>query len=364
MPRKTASAPPVERTKTAVQGIAALVNDDPITAFEVERRAAFMSLSGNFQDRAKANMKAIAENPATNERLKAILDETIKANPGKSREQVIAAFEERKKVYVISLQRQAVDNAKASLVPTYRKKALEELIEERLKFQEAKKLSIAIAEDDVERVFKSIADRNKMTSDQFAGHIRSQGADPTVMRDRFRAQLAWREVIKRRYGHQISVSNRDVDKFVANAGGPGEDLIELQLHKITLPFGTPIDQQGMAQRLREAEALRAKFGGCKGTASLAKTQPAATFEDLSFRKAGSIAEPTRSLLVSARDGEMAPASITAAGAELYAVCSRRTLKASDEKRQAAESELTLKEFDRLAQRHLNDLRKDALIELR
>lgn len=359
--KKAAPAPAVPKPAPP-QGIAALVNDEPITAFEVEQRSQFMSLGANFQERAKANMKAIAENPATNERLKAILEETIKANPGRTRDEIIKAFEERKKAYVISLQQQAVSSAKASLVPTFRKKALEELIEERLKLQEAKKLNIPVGNDDVERAFKSVADRNKMTPDQFAAYLRQQGGDPGVMKARFKAQIAWREVIRKRFGHQISVSGRDVERLAATT--PGTEIEELQLQKITFAAPGKIDQVVLAQRFEAAEALRRKFSGCKATAALVKDQANVKFEDLGFRAATTVAEPTRTLLQSARDGEMVPASLTGAGAELYAVCGRRTPKISEDKRQAAENELTMKEFDRLAARHMHDLRKDALIEIR
>jgi peptidyl-prolyl cis-trans isomerase SurA len=362
--RQASADPGAANRAAAPTGIAALVNDEPITAFEVERRAQFMALSANIQDRARANLKAIAENPATNERLKAILDETIKSNPGKSREQIIAAFEERKKAFVLSLQQQAIASAKASMVPTFRKKALEELIEERLKLQEAKKLSIAVGDDDVERTFKGTAERNKMTPEQFMAFIRQQGADPGVMKDRFRAGMAWRDVIRKRFGHQISVSTREVDRVVASAGAAGVDQVELQLQRITFALPGKIDQKIMGQRYADAEALRARFVGCKSTAALVKDSAAAKFEDLGYRRASSVPEPTRTVLLSARDGEMVPATLAAAGVELYAVCARRTQKASEEKRQAAENELQMKEFERLAQRHLHDLRKDALIEIR
>ena len=65
------------------QGIVALVNDEPITAYEVHQRAQFMTLTSDFTERAKANMKSIAENPKTPERVQEILKETIAANPGK-----------------------------------------------------------------------------------------------------------------------------------------------------------------------------------------------------------------------------------------------------------------------------------------
>lgn len=365
-PTTTAStSKEVSAPAKAPQGIYALVNDEPITAFEVENLARFMALSTNITDRAKAIMQSNAQNPAINDRLKAILQETIQANPGKSKEEVLAAFEKRKKDFVISLQKQAIESARAGIVPTLRKKAVDELIEERLKFQEAKKLSISVTEDDVERAFKGVAERNKMSSQEFANHIKAQGADPTVMKSRFKAQLVWREVIKRRFGHTIAISNRDVDKFVASSSTSGaEDQSELQLHKLTLSISGKTDQKLVAQKYDEAEKLRARFAGCKSTTALAKDRADTKFEDLGYRKASSISEPTRSLLLAARDNEMIPPNPTGSGIELYAVCGRRVVKLDDQKRQAAENELQMKEFDRLAQRHLQDLRKDALIEIR
>lgn len=347
----------------SVQGIAALVNDEPITAFEVQERARFLVLTVDFAERAKANMKAMAQDPKINDRLKAILEDTIKSNPGKSREQIIAAFEERKKALVTSLQQQAVASARASFIPGLRKKALEELIEERLKLQEAKKLGVLAADDEVEKAFKGLAERNKMTSEQFAAHLKTQGADAKVMKARFKASFSWRDVIRRRFGHQINVSSREVDRIAATASA-GDDTLELQVHKITLAVPGKIDQQQVARRLTEAETLRQRFAGCKSTAGLAKDVPNARFEDLGWRKATALGEPTRTMLINAGEGEMVPASPTASGVELYAVCGRRAPKVNEEKRQAAENELQQKEFDRLAQRHLADLRKDALIEIR
>ncbi len=358
-PTKSASAAPVERGGTK---IVALVNDEPITGFAVEQRARFMALSTNLGDRARENMKAIAQNPSTNERLKAILQETINANAGKSREQVIAAFEIRKKAFVSSLQKQAIEGARAGVMPTLRKQALQELIDERLKLQEARKLTVKVPDADVERILESMAKRNKMTSAQFAEHIARQGGDASVIKTRLRASLAWREVVRKRYGHQINVSQQDVERFAAKAGG--EESVELKLQLITLATTGTVDQRAMAARLTEANALRAQFKGCASMAALAKGRQNAKFQDLGFKKPSSLVEPTRSLLLSAKDGEILPANLSASGVEIYAVCGRRSGALDEEKRQAVESQLTTQEFEKLAQRYLHDLRKDALIENR
>lgn len=355
----TDDVPAPARASTA---IVALVNDEPITGYAVEQRARFMALSSNIGDRARERMKAIAQDPKTNERLKAILQETIAANPGKTREQIIAAFEARKKAYVVGLQKQAVESARAGVLPGVRKQALQELIEERLKLQEAKKLSIAVSEADIDRVFKDMAQRNKMTPAEFSEHVRRQGADPGVIKSRLKASLAWREVVRKRYGHQINISQRDIERLAMSAGG--EEVQELKLGLITIATTGTVDQRAMAARLNEANALRAQFRGCGSMAALAQGRENARFEDLGFKKPASIAEPTRSLLLNAKDNEMLPANLSAGGVELYAVCGRRTVTLDEEKRQAAENQLTMQEFDKLAQRYMHDLRKDALIEMR
>ncbi len=349
------------------QGIVALVNDEPVTGYEVQQRAAFLAVSGGgagITERARENLKNIAQQESTNQRMRAILDETIKANPGKTREQVIAAFEERKKTFVISLQRQAVESAKASLIPKFRKQALEELIDERLKLQEAKRLTLNVSDEEADKIFKGIAERNKMTEAQFSEHLKGQGIDARTMKGRLRAQSVWRDVIRRKFGPQIAVTARDVDKYVEAAGGAGsgEDQTELQLQKITLAVPGKIDQKVMAKRLEEAETLRRKFGGCKGMQALAAAVPNAQHQDMGFTKSSAVAEPTRSLLLSAKDGEMVPGNLAQSGVELYAVCGRRTVKADEQKRQQVQDELTQKEFDVLARRHMRDLRQDAMIE--
>ncbi len=209
------------RGKAASQSIAVLVNDEPITAYEIEQRQRFIGLNANIGEKAKQSFQALIKNPNVNARLKQMLDETIAANKGKSKDEVIAIFERRKKEFAQSLQRQAVDNARASVLPGLKKQALEELIDEHLKLQEAKRLSVLASDENVNQVLNNIAQKNKMTLEQFTAHMKSMGADINTMRSRFRAELSWRDVVRRRFGNQISITDRDVDRFVASAPAGG-----------------------------------------------------------------------------------------------------------------------------------------------
>ena len=368
-PAKTATAKSdKERPATPSKGdqaIVVLVNDDPVTAYQIEQRARFLSLNTNLSEQAKENFQRLIKAESTSAQFRALQEEVVRANQGKPREQIIAIFQERQKQFALNLQKQALDSARAGILPKLKKNAKEELIDERLKLQEAKKLGIEVSDADVKRFLQGLAESNKMTHDQFAQHLKGMGVDMATMAERMRAQKAWRDLISRRYGGQVAVTHRDVDRVLSSAASEaGDDTVELQVSKITLGLPSKIDQIEMAKRFTEAEALRRKFGGCRSLGDLAKGVSGAKFEDLKFIKPATVPEPTRSMLLSAKDGDMLPPSTTAAGVEIYAVCGRRTVAANDAQRNKTQEDLQSKQLDILAQRHMRNLRQDAHIEYR
>jgi len=347
------------------QSIAVLVNDEPITGYEIQQRQRLMGMgNANIGARAQANFKSLIQAKSTNDRLKAILEKTIKENEGKSREEIVAIFERRKTEFAKSLQQEAVENARQSVMPGLRKEALEELIDERLKLQEAKKLNVVASDEEVDKIMASIAEKNKMTPAEFQTHLKKMGADPSVMRQRFKANMSWQEVIRRKFGGQIDVNDRDVDRIVANSPGTSGDGVELQVQRIVLPIAAGVDQKSVARRMAEGESLARRGGGCAQMASHATAVAGARFDNLGNRLPSAIPEPTRSLLLAAKDGELLPPTVGTEGVEIWAVCGRKTVAADQERRQSVQAELRQKEFEVLARKHLKDLRQDAAIEYR
>lgn len=342
------------------QSIVALVNDEPVTGFEIQQRAAMLG-GGGMQQRAQENFKAMLKNPKTTDRLKAILAETIKANEGKSKDQIIAIFEARKKQFGIDMQRQAMESARSAVQPGVKKAALEELIEEKLKLQEAKRQGVTIGDDEINRVIAGIAERNKMTLEQFTQQL---GGGVDAMKNRIRSTLSWNDVIRRRFGAQIAVASRDVDKLVASSTTAAEDDVELRVQRIRIALPAKMDQSAAAQRMQDAEQIRSKFTDCKSSGAIAAGVAGAKFEELGKRRPSAFQEPTRTFLLNAKDGEMLPPSMGDGNVELWIVCGRDVLKGQEQQRTAAEGELKQKEFEILAKRHLKDLRQDAHIEYR
>ena len=325
------------------------------------RQRTQMLSGGDVAAKAQERFKALIKAPSTNERLKAILQDVVKANPGKSKEQILAVFEQRKKQFAMDLQKQAFEGARSSVNPSARKAALEELIDEKLKMQEAKRVGALVPDDEIDKVVRGIAERNKMTEAQLAQQL---GGSLDPMKFRVRSTLSWNEVIRRKFGQQISIGAKDVDKLVASAATGGEDQVELVVQRIVISMPAKLDQAGVAQRVSQAEAIRAKFTDCKSSGQIATGVAGAKFDELGKRKPSAFPEPTRTLLLNAKDGEMLPPAVGENGIELFAVCGRDVIKVEEQKRNQAEGELKQKEFELLGKRHLKDLRQDAAIEYR
>ena len=361
---EVAKNPAKDKTaKRGGQSIAVLVNDEPITAYEIEQRAAFIALQGggagaDFKAKAEARWKSIVQDPKTNERFKQILQK----NNVRTQEEARALQTKYIKELQANMVAQLKNEARSGAVAGSRGKAQEELIDEKLKMQEAKKNNVVTEDADVNKILSGIAERNKMTLDQFGQHMKGMGVDINTMRARFRAEMSWREVVRRRFGHLVAISERDVDQVLANTSSTGQGAVELQVQRVTLPLPGAVDQGLIAQRIAAADTLARKYKGC---ASLPEFASAAggKHEDLGSRKAESIPEPTRSLLLNATDGDILPASVSQSGVEVWALCGRKSTGESSA-RESAQNDLRQKEFEVLAQKHLKDLRQDAAIEIR
>lgn len=343
--------------------IGLLVNGEPITAYEIEQRARLMALGSDIQSRAQAKMKELASSESVNARWKQIVQETVNANQGKSREQVMAILQERQKVYSMGLQKQAVEHARSASIPAMRENAKKELIEEIIKLQDARRAGALPDESMVDDLIKDLAQRNKMSAVEFARHFGGMGIDIMTLKARFRSQLAWTDAVRKQYSHLTQPSQRQLDQALVNFTG-GQDEVELQLQRIVIAVPPKLDQKSMAARLAEAEQLQSQFKSCRSVAAMAARVDGARHENMGSRNVSTFSEPSRTLLLNAQENTMVPPAMTSTGIELYAVCGRKVIKAAEIKRTQLANEERQGTFERLSKNHLRKLLDSAIIENR
>lgn len=190
------------------------------------------------------------------------------------------------------------------------KQVLRGLIEESIQLQEAKRLSIDVAPDELQRALQDIAGRNKMSVDQLLRLLETNNIDPGTLQNQLRAQIAWLKVVNQRIRPQVNVTVDQleiaVEEAERNQGQP-----EYLLSEIVLPVDNPSQEQRVAadaarlvQTLSEGanfEALArqvsasatARSGGDVGWVP-ASTIPSDLVGALERLRPGDVSQPLRS----------------------------------------------------------------------
>lgn len=352
-PTETSSVKKPDSSHTIV----VLVNDEAISNGDIDGRFNLV-MNGKIEERVRNRLKS----EATKEQFK----EWIKK---RTQGMVQPKTQEEAKVVIANLQKEFVQSVVANEKSSFRsqgaarKEILEELIAERLKLQEAKKHSVLATDEEVKQLILGLAQKNKTDEKGFSEMLSKMGVSPDSFRDRLKADVSWKNVIRRRFGHEVQVATRDVERIIASHNdltlGP---QIELQLQKISLPLPAKAPESVRIALLGNAEKLRKEFKACSSTKTLAATIQGAKFEDLGVKQADSLVDPAKSLILKTKAGEMTPPNITGQAVELYAVCAKNERTANEKRKSDAEEELRQQQFEQIARRHLKDLRQDATIQ--
>ncbi len=150
----------------------------------------------------------------------------------------------------------------------------------------------------------------------------------------------------------------------AEAGSEGATETTLQLRQVKFALPSAADQQTIASRVAAAEALRARFSSCANVIELARSVDGASIETLKDHRATALAQPARLLVTKAKVGEMTPPTLSSSAVELFAVCGKRSVKGDTEVREQTQRKLLNDEMKIRAERLLRDLRQDAFVEYR
>jgi peptidyl-prolyl cis-trans isomerase SurA len=251
--------------------------------------------------------------------------------------------------------------------PELRKKATDQLIDERLQMQAGQKLGITPDEDDVKKILDGMAEQNHLTIDGLKSALARAGINIKTLKDRIAAQLVWQDAVRHKFRNDVTIGDVDVDKALSDAGGDtgsgsADTKLQLRQVKFTVPSGA--NQQAIASRLAAAESLRAKFSSCANISDLAKGINGATVKTLQDQLMTGLPQPARLLVMNAKVGQMTPPTFSNAGIALYAVCGKVSVKSDTEVRKKMERKLMNQEMMIRAERLLRDLRQDAFIEYR
>ena len=182
--------------------------------------------------------------------------------------------------------------------------------------------------------------------------IRSRLAWRSVVQRKFRGQVS------------VNASQVDEALSEEQPSEGKKKSTEFQLQRVRLELPESPDQRTIANRFVEAEQLRKRVTSCSNIEQVAGRLRRTSVKSVGRKTAQQLIQPTRAILLATEDGRLTPPTITSSGIELYAVCARRAVERNDEQRKEVRTKLISQEYNILARRHLRDLRQDAFVEYR
>lgn len=287
------------------QRIVALVNDTPISAYDITQRLRLISVTTR-QKPTKALRKRATEE---------LISETIQLQEARKNGVIVAKDE--------------VDRALESV-------------------GKRNKLT-------GEKLISALAGLG-VGSQTIRQRIEAQIAWQRVVRAKFRSQISVGDV---------QVDQALSEKKPDENAPAGKKKTEFQLQRVRLELPENPDQKTIARRLVEAEKLRARVKSCSQINDAIRRLSKSSVKQLGRKTADQVVQPTRALLTAAETGHLTPAYVTSSSVELYAVCGRKSIQAAtNDERRKVEAQLIGQEFEILALRHLRDLRQEAFVEFR
>ncbi|MEM6665010.1 MAG: SurA N-terminal domain-containing protein [Pseudomonadota bacterium] len=248
-----------------------------------------------------------------------------------------------------------------------RQAATNELIEEALKLQAARQSSVSVGDDQVNEALGRIAQGTGLGSvSRLRQALGSQGVNLDTLSDRFRADIAWREVVQREFRQNVRIREQDI--LAAFRAKDDADTttksIEADLQQLIVVVPDNAGSGEVNRRKRDAERLRAAISGCGNLRSVASAFRDVTVREIGARNTASMSDEAAKQIEGAALGKaMAPVR-RGNGFELTVVCNKREVSGFEAARAPMETEMRNEQGMILSRRLLRDLRADALIEYR
>lgn len=241
------------------------------------------------------------------------------------------------------------------------KDALDNLIDERLKIQQAIRLKMDVDEKDVERLFASVAERSGRTSDQLVASLKQSGLDSRTFKQKLLADYVWGQYVRARSG---TVNIREADVIAALQKRGETQMVATEYTLMPIVFVVPRSSGNYAGRLSEANALRGRFSDCDSGAELAKSLKEVVVRPKVTRLSSEMPPQLKQVLDKTEVGKLTPPEVAQSGVETFAMCAKREVRGESSSKREIKDELSTAQFTAESKKFLADLRKQALIEYR
>src|SRR5450631_1139424 len=207
------------------------------------------------------------------------------------------------------------------------KQVLERLITERSLMQYAKETGLRVDDTQIERTIQRIAQENKLSPEEFKKALAAEKITYAKYRDDIRSELVVQRLREREVESHLTVSDAEVDHYLAtlNAQNSGDSEYQLAHILVLVPEQANADQIEVRRR-RAEEALRAiKNGGefAQVAAGFSDASDALRGGNLGWRSGARLPTVFADQVLTMKAGEVSPVLRSASGFHIVKLIDKR-----------------------------------------
>jgi peptidyl-prolyl cis-trans isomerase SurA len=252
--------------------------------------------------------------------------------------------------------------------PKDERDVLEQMIEQKLLEQEARKMGISVTDREVDSAIEGVKKQFNLTDEQLNEVLKKQNLTPEAFREQWRTQILSNKVVGTQVKGQIAVTEDEIKKYYEENYGEVQSGKEVRIAHILITFDSP-DEEEKARNLAFEVARRANEGEDFG--ELAKryskdTLSAGRGGDLGYFEKGDLVEPLEGAIKDTPVGRIVGPVKSPDGYHVIKVLDRRDSghNSIDDVREEIRQTIYRQKVEKALKDWIEDVKKTAYIEVK
>ena len=198
---------------------------------------------------------------------------------------------------------------------TGRRGAIEQLVDEAIQLDEAKRLGITVTNAQIDDALLQISRNMNVSQDRLVAMLQQGGVSTETLKDRLRAAIAWNAITESVIMPQIQISEFDLDQRAATQVQTFQTFDYILKEIIFVGAGS-------SNRSGQANKYRANFTGCDNAVNLSLAYTDAAVLDIGRRHATQLPEAIAKELAGLNVGGITKPRVVESGVSMLAVCEK------------------------------------------
>ena len=245
-----------------------------------------------------------------------------------------------------------------------RQEVINELIDDRLKIAKAKTYGMEISDAEIDQAFANMAQRQRMTPQQFSQLVERSGISPNAIKARLRAELTWGQLVRGKFASSLQIADTDVVNALQARNEADSKTVGhiYTLYPVTVVVARGANESTLAAKRSTAENLRSRFVSCNEGLAFARALRDVAVREPLHKSSADLAPQLRELLDSMTVGRLTPPEATPQGLQMFALCEKKESTSDSSVKRQVREELYTKRFEAESKRFMDEIRKQAMIE--